>query len=147
MKVFEFMSNPVQIAREVSPAGVLAIKVTGLVPRLPWLAMLLVLACMLGHSRAHAQPFSVTYIGNGADGGLTPTDVNSPYAANSTPAVLSNNSGFTRAGFVFQDWNTVSGGAGTRYSPGANTSPLTADIILYAPVSYTHLTLPTNREV
>ena len=75
--------------------------------------------------------YSVTYSGNGSDGGSVPTDASSPYASGSTVTVLGNTGSLTKAGFTFSGWNTESNGTGTPYSAGA-TFTITANKTLHA---------------
>ena|ERR1700693_2114361 len=76
---------------------------------------------------------SVTYDGNGSDGGSPPTDPNSPYAVGATVTVLPVGS-LTKTGAVFAYWNTQADGSGTFYGwPTATTFPMPAtDVVLYA---------------
>src|ERR1700722_7613169 len=74
--------------------------------------------------------FTVTYDGNGSDGGSPPTDSSSPYAANATVKVLPPGS-MSRTADNFAYWNTAKDGTGTLYSPG-NTFTITANVTLYA---------------
>ena len=61
---------------------------------------------------------TVTYNGNGSDGGAVPTDGSSPYTYGATVTVLGAGT-MTRTGFNFIGWNTAADGSGTNYSPGA----------------------------
>lgn len=61
---------------------------------------------------------TVTYNGNGSDGGSVPTDPGSPYTFGGTASVVSAGT-MTRTGFNFVGWNTAANGTGTDYSPTA----------------------------
>lgn len=73
---------------------------------------------------------TVTYNGNGSDGGSVPIDGGSPYAFGNTVTVQSAGS-LTRSGYSFSGWNTASDGSGTNYSPSA-TFAVEDDTTLYA---------------
>ena len=85
--------------------------------------------------------YTVTYDGNGSDGGTAPVDGSSPYVTGSTVTVLGQGS-LTRTGYTFNNWNTASDGSGTSYAPAA-TFTITSNTTLYAqwtlipPVTYT----------
>ncbi len=59
---------------------------------------------------------TVTYDGNGSDGGSIPTDPSSPYTFGGTATVAGAGT-MTRTGFNFGGWNTASNGSGIDYSP------------------------------
>lgn len=61
---------------------------------------------------------TVTYDGNGSDGGSVPTDPSSPYTFGGTATVVGAGT-MTRSGFNFVGWNTLASGTGTDYSPAA----------------------------
>lgn len=73
---------------------------------------------------------TVTYNGNGSDGGTVPVDGSSPYIYGATVTVAGPGT-MTRAGFAFTGWNTQSNGSGTGYS-AANTFTVTTNTTLYA---------------
>lgn len=73
---------------------------------------------------------TVTYDGNGNDGGVVPTDGSSPYAHSASVTVLDAGT-MTRSGFNFVGWNTESDGSGISYSPSA-TFTIYDDTTLYA---------------
>lgn len=77
------------------------------------------------YKKAH----SVTYNGNGKDGGTDVSDSNSPYLSGSTVTVKSNT--WTKTGFVFSHWDTKADDAGTDYSP-AGTFTISENTTLYA---------------
>jgi uncharacterized repeat protein (TIGR02543 family) len=86
--------------------------------------------------------YTVTYDGNGRDGGSVPVDGGSPYTYNTTVTVLGNTGSLTRTGHTFTNWNTAANGSGTSYAPAA-TFAIAANTTLYAqwapdtyPVSY-----------
>ena len=74
---------------------------------------------------------TVTYDGNGADGGLAPDDLLSPYITNSLVTVLGNTGSLTKTNYTFSNWNTAADGSGSSYLPGS-TFIISADTILYA---------------
>ncbi len=67
---------------------------------------------------------TVTFNGNNSDGGATASQ-----SANVATALTTN--GFTRTGYTFSGWNTITGGGGTAYADGASYS-FAADVTLYA---------------
>ena len=73
--------------------------------------------------------YSVTYMGNGSDGGLVPMDPNAYYHGNSV-TVLSNGS-LTRSGYNFIGWNTAVDRSGDSYIAG-DTFNISGDVMLYA---------------
>ena len=73
---------------------------------------------------------TVTYNGNGSDGGAVPTDGSSPYIYGATVTVVGAGT-MTRAGYAFTGWNTQANGSGTGYS-AANTFTVTSNTTLYA---------------
>ncbi len=75
--------------------------------------------------------YAVTYNANGATGGIPPID-SSQYYQGSGVTVLGNTGNLTLAGNTFIGWNTAADGSGTSYSPGANFSMGTANVVLYA---------------
>ena len=94
--------------------------------------------------------YTVTYNGNGSDGGTAVVDPNSPYQANATVTVLANT--FTKTGHTFEWWsdmeNWESTGANV-YDPTDNTSntfTITQNTTLYAQWSVnTHdITMPVT---
>ena len=74
--------------------------------------------------------YTVTYDGNGYDGGAVPMDGSNPYNYNTTVTVLGPGT-LTKTGYTFAGWNTAANGSGTAYSAG-NTFAITADTTLYA---------------
>jgi len=78
-----------------------------------------------------APTYTVTYNGNGNDGGSVPTDSNN-YPTGATVTVLGNTGSLVKTGYTFAGWNTAAGGSGTSYSAG-NTFPMgAANVTLYA---------------
>ena len=73
---------------------------------------------------------TVTYNGNGSDGGTVPTDGSSPYAHSATVTVLGAGT-MTRTGFNFIGWNTAADGSGTSYGESA-TFTIYDNTTLYA---------------
>lgn len=74
---------------------------------------------------------TVTYNPNTATGGTVPVDTTKYVASVDTAIVLENTGGLYKTGYTFSGWNTLSGGNGTNYAPGA-AIPITANITLYA---------------
>jgi hypothetical protein len=79
--------------------------------------------------------FTVTYDGNGSDGGSAPVDP-TPYAAGATVAPLQDAGSLTLTGAIFAYWNTKADGSGAFYGwpPPANFnfSMPAANVTLYA---------------
>jgi uncharacterized repeat protein (TIGR02543 family) len=73
---------------------------------------------------------TVTYDGNGSDGGAVPVDGSSPYTYNAT-VTTSGIGTMTRSGFNFQSWNTAADGSGTNFNPG-DTFTIQDNTTLYA---------------
>ncbi|MDC7221522.1 MAG: hypothetical protein PQJ59_16430 [Spirochaetales bacterium] len=77
------------------------------------------------------QTWTITYNGNGNDGGTAPTDPSSPYDDGSIVTVLGNTGTLALTGSVWSGWNTATDGSGTHYDE-ADTFAISADTILYA---------------
>ena len=75
-------------------------------------------------------PRTLTYDGNGNDGGSAPVDGLSPYNDGSTVTVQFPGS-LTKTGYAFSNWNTQAAGGGTSY-PANGTFSITANTTLYA---------------
>jgi len=75
-------------------------------------------------------PRTLTYDGNGSEGGSEPVDSNSPYIDAASVTVLGNTD-LSKSGFTFLGWNTAANGAGTPYNP-ADTFAITSNTTLYA---------------
>ena len=73
--------------------------------------------------------YTVSYEGNGSDGGDLPVDSNA-YVFDDAVEIAEHGS-LTRTGYTFVGWNTAADGSGAAYSPGPTTMPA-ADLILYA---------------
>ena len=83
--------------------------------------------------------FTVTYNGNGKDGGGNPPTDNTVYTSGASVTVLGNTNSMTKTGHTFNGWNTSPDGNGTDRAVGA-TFTITSDVILYAkwtPKTYT----------
>ncbi|MEI6603703.1 MAG: InlB B-repeat-containing protein [Verrucomicrobiota bacterium] len=80
-----------------------------------------------------AATYTVTYDGNGSDGGSVPLD-SGAYLNGATVTVLANSGGLTRTGYVFSGWNTLASGLGSSYAAsGSATFTIgTANVTLYA---------------
>lgn len=85
------------------------------------------------------RPVSVTYNGNGNDGGSVPTDAKS-YLPGASVTVLGNTGSLTKAGYVFDGWNTTAEGDGIDRAAGS-TFNISANTTLYA--KWTGATAPT----
>ncbi|MCX6896741.1 MAG: autotransporter-associated beta strand repeat-containing protein [Verrucomicrobia bacterium] len=75
--------------------------------------------------------YSVTYDGNGSDGGTVPTDSNNPYNPSATVTVLDNTGTLTKSGYTFDGWNTQADGLGT-HRLVSSTFAIAANTTLYA---------------
>jgi len=73
---------------------------------------------------------TLTYDGNGSDGGVVPTDGSSPYTHGATATVLGAGT-MTRSGFNFIGWNTAADGSGTSYAE-SDTFTIRENTTLYA---------------
>ncbi len=76
-----------------------------------------------------ANKYSVTYNGNGSDGGTVPTDA-TEYSHNAVATVLGAGN-LSYSGHVFDSWNTSADGSGSEYSSG-DTITMTSNVTLYA---------------
>jgi hypothetical protein len=85
----------------------------------------------IGADESVSVTYTVTYDGNGSDGGSVPIDGNSPYDADATVAVLGNTGSLTNAGYILVCWNTAADGTGTNYAVN-DTFAITAGTTLYA---------------
>ena len=77
--------------------------------------------------------YTVTYNGNGADGGIAPQALNS-YMAGETVVVLGNSGSpaLFKAGHTFIGWNTRADGSGTERIPGTTFTMPAENLTLYA---------------
>ena len=73
--------------------------------------------------------FTVTYDGNGNDGGTAPSAVNGNYH---TSILLAGPGTLSRTGYTFANWNTAADGTGTSYHAGASFTIPAANTTLYA---------------
>jgi uncharacterized repeat protein (TIGR02543 family) len=73
--------------------------------------------------------YSVTYNGNGADGGTEPID-NHEYDKDEEVTVLGNT--FTKTGYTFTDWNTQADGEGDSFEENSTFLMPANDVTLYA---------------
>ena len=73
----------------------------------------------------------ITYLGNGNTSGTPPADPGG-YAAGAQVTVLGNTGGLAQTGASFKGWNTLAGGTGTAYAPGATLTMGNAAVTLYA---------------
>jgi uncharacterized repeat protein (TIGR02543 family) len=77
------------------------------------------------------QKFTVTYNGNGNNGGSAPVDSNSPYYTGATVTVLGNTGGLSKNNYTFIGWNTNSAATTAQYVAG-NTFTILSNTTLYA---------------
>jgi uncharacterized repeat protein (TIGR02543 family) len=77
-----------------------------------------------------APTYTVTYYGNGSDGGEVPVDTND-YLAGASVDILGAGA-MTRMGYTFAGWNTVSDGTGLPRIAGNSYSMGSTDMELYA---------------
>ncbi|MDR0767888.1 MAG: BspA family leucine-rich repeat surface protein [Methanosarcinales archaeon] len=77
--------------------------------------------------------FTVTYDGNGNDGGSAPADANSPYTHGASVTVLGNinTPPLSFTGHTFSGWNTQADGQGIGYGTD-DTFTITQNTVLYA---------------
>ncbi|MCU6711948.1 InlB B-repeat-containing protein [Paenibacillus sp. J5C_2022] len=74
--------------------------------------------------------YTVSYDGNGNDGGIAPADVNGDYG--STVTVTGNTGNLVKTGYTFAGWNTEADGSGTSYTPGDAFMMGAGNVTLYA---------------
>ncbi|TLS48216.1 hypothetical protein FE782_31920, partial [Paenibacillus antri] len=74
--------------------------------------------------------YTVTYDGNGSDGGTVPTESSHDY--NTSVTVPGNPGGLTKTGHTFAGWNTAADGNGTQYATSDTFTIGAADVTLYA---------------
>lgn len=75
--------------------------------------------------------YSVTYDGNGADGGTVPSD-SAAYEEGDTVTVLGNTGSLENGTATFEGWNTAADGSGTAYVADDTFTMGSADVTLYA---------------
>jgi len=80
---------------------------------------------------ALAPSYSVTYNGNGSNGGSVPIDA-STYEDGVSVTVLGNTGNLTKDGFIFAGWNTQANEGGVSYAPAATFSMGSSEVTLYA---------------
>jgi uncharacterized protein (TIGR02145 family)/uncharacterized repeat protein (TIGR02543 family) len=73
--------------------------------------------------------YTVTYNGNGSNGGSAPSD-NNRYVQGATVTVATGSP--TRSGYTFAGWNTAANGNGTAYNSGATFLMGNANVTLFA---------------
>lgn len=87
--------------------------------------------------------YTITYNGNGLDGGST---ASSSHTYDMAKALTTN--GFTKTGYSFNGWNTAANGSGTSYTDGQSVTNLTttngATITLYAQWRVNQYTITFN---
>jgi uncharacterized repeat protein (TIGR02543 family) len=77
------------------------------------------------------QSYTVTYNGNGSDGGTLPTDTFSPHQFGGNVFVYYQGA-LSKEGFVFAGWNTAADGSGTQYGYPAMFYMPASNVVLYA---------------
>ena len=93
-----------------------------------------------------ATPWTLTYDGNGNDGGDVPAAA-TLYEDGATPTVLDNTGSLTNGNLTFSGWNTETDGTGTAYAAGSTLAAMTADVTLYAQWEELPLvTMPTEEK-
>lgn len=89
----------------------------------------------LGVTGTYEEPvatYTVTYDGNGSDGGTVPVDASSPYASSTEVTVLDNTGSLTKTDYSFTGWNTQADGGGTAYAASATFLMPAENVTLYA---------------
>lgn len=76
--------------------------------------------------------YTVTYNGNGSDGGTAPVDASSPYNYGTVVTVLGNSGNLTKAGYTFGGWNTQNDGQGVARAASSTFTLGAANVILFA---------------
>jgi uncharacterized repeat protein (TIGR02543 family) len=79
--------------------------------------------------------YTVTYNGNGNDGGSVPVDTTN-YEQGQTVTVLGNSGGLSLTDYAFTGWNTQADGNGTGYTQSQTFSMVTENVTLYAQWTY-----------
>lgn len=77
------------------------------------------------------KPYTVTYDGNGADGGTAPVDSHH-YNQGDTFVVSGNTGNLVRSGYTFAGWNTQADGNGSNYTKGDTFTMPASNATLYA---------------
>ncbi len=77
-----------------------------------------------------ALSYTITYFGNGNDGGTVPTD-GSNYTIGQS-ATIKTGSSLSKQGYTFVDWNTKADGTGVAYSAGQNITMGSQSLTLFA---------------
>jgi uncharacterized protein (TIGR02145 family)/uncharacterized repeat protein (TIGR02543 family) len=75
--------------------------------------------------------YTVTYNGNGNNGGSVPVDANA-YLQGDTVTVKANTGSLVRTGYAFAGWNSAADGGGTSYAGAAKFTMGTVNVTLYA---------------
>lgn len=78
----------------------------------------------------NADPYALTYSGNGNTGGTAPTDGNT-YSRVEFVTASENTGNLSKTGYLFAGWNTAADGSGMNYAPG-NMFKMTSNLTLYA---------------
>lgn len=90
-----------------------------------------------------AQPtYTVTYVGNGAEGGNVPIDLKQ-YQSQETITVLGNTGNLVKAGYTFVGWNTKADGKGVMHKAGQTMQMGEEDVVLFA--LWSKNTIPNNN--
>jgi len=67
------------------------------------------------------RAYTVTYVGNGNDGGSVPTDASSPYFSGATVTVKANTGSLTKTGYTFAGWDSNNDGTADFTGTGSET--------------------------
>lgn len=87
---------------------------------------------MKASSTSSEATYSLSYDGNGSDGGSAPTDAHA-YALGMSANVQGNSGLLYRVGYTFAGWNTQSDGQGDTYLPGTSIAfDAAGNLVLYA---------------
>lgn len=78
-----------------------------------------------------SQNFTISYSGNGATSGDTPT-AQSYYVGGPRLTVSNNGGNFARTGYTLVGWNTAADGSGTAYAIGGANATFSGNTTLYA---------------
>jgi len=96
---------------------------------------LVMTGCETDSSDKDTNKYTITFDGNGSDGGAAPTAITQTKPGEEIP-VPGNTGSLTKTNFDFAGWNTKADGKGVTYPAGEKIKP-TADTTLYAKWSAT----------
>lgn len=92
---------------------------------------LLIVVCLASCESTLATTYSVSYDGNGSDGGSVPVDAGA-YEEMASVTILDNTGKLVKTGYNFGGWNTAVDGKGTSYAAGSSLTMGSANVTLYA---------------